>query len=55
MPKKPLKPSQKFLRMVNLPDDEAILRLFPKRLVDKVNELIGHEPSHRPTKSQDTK
>ena len=39
--------------MLDLPDDEMILKLFPKRLVDKVNEMIGHEPN-RSDKSKDS-
>ncbi len=29
---------------VELPDDEAIRKLFPKKLVEKVNKDVGHEP-----------
>ena len=29
---------------VDLPDDEAIRKLFPKKLVEKVNKDVGHEP-----------
>ena len=32
-----------------LPDDEAIRKLFPKRVVDKINKDIEHEPKP-PTK-----
>lgn len=28
----------------DLPDDESIRKLFPKRIVDKLNKAIEHEP-----------
>jgi hypothetical protein len=40
--KKPLRKSPK--PDPNLPDDEAIRKLFPKRLVERVNREIEHEP-----------
>ena len=32
-------------KATELPDDEAILKLFPKRVVDNVNEEIEHKPA----------
>jgi len=41
-------------KIVDMPDDEMILRFFPKRLVDALNRLIDHEPKHRPSRKKDT-
>lgn len=38
----------------DLPDDEAIKRLFPKRVVDKVNEEIGHKPDKKGHEDDDS-
>jgi hypothetical protein len=35
---------------IELPDDDAISRLFPKKVVRKVNKEIGHEPAPKPRK-----
>ena len=44
-PSKPSKAAQRRVKRVDpdLPDDEAIRRLFPKRVVDQVNRDIGLE------------
>ncbi len=43
------KPRRKRLpkNITELPDDEAILKLLPKKAVDEMNRLIDHEPTHR--------
>ncbi len=33
-----------------LPDDEAIRKLFPKKAVDEINRNIGHTPKSTPRK-----
>jgi len=47
--KKPPKPPK--APATELPDDDAILKLFPKRVVSEVNKEIGHTP----TKKAETK
>ncbi len=37
----------------DLPDDDAIRRLFPKRLVDRVNKDIEHDPNKPPKEADD--
>lgn len=41
-PQKPKRPNP------NLPDDQAIRQLFPKRVVEGVNKAIDHTPTHPP-------
>lgn len=36
-----MKPSLKFKRLTELPDKEAVRKLFPKRVVDAMNEAAG--------------
>lgn len=47
----PSKKSPKRSRLPKKPeeltDDDLMPRLFPKKVVDKVNEIIEHEPKHR--------
>jgi hypothetical protein len=50
--KKPPKPRKP--RATDLPDDEAIKRLFPSRVVKKVNQDIGHVPAKKPAKQGET-
>ena len=50
----PRKRKRKLLpdNILDLPDDEAILKLFPKRVVKALNKLVDHVPgrSDDPTK-----
>ena len=43
------KPRKKRLpkNITELPDDQAILKLLPKKAVDEMNRLVDHEPTHR--------
>ena len=52
--KKPSHKSRLPKKPEELPDDQLVLRLFPKRLVDKVNKIIGHEPVHRKPRKKDS-
>jgi hypothetical protein len=36
-----VKPSRKFKKMTELPDKEVVRKLFPKRVVDAMNEAAG--------------
>ena len=47
MDKAPKKKSRLPKKPEELTDDELMLRLFPKKVVDKVNEIIEHDPKHR--------
>ncbi len=51
---KPRKRKRKLLpdNILDLPDDEAILKLFPKKVVDALNKLVDHVPgrSDEPSK-----
>jgi hypothetical protein len=38
-----------------LPDDELILKLFPKKVVKEVNRQIGHKPKSGPLAENDTR
>lgn len=35
----------------DLPDDDLIRRVFPKKVVDYLNKLVGREPDKKPPKS----
>lgn len=37
-------------KATELPDDQAIRKLFPKKVVDKVNKDIEHEPDSNDSK-----
>ena len=45
--KKPRKKSKAAKEAVDLPDDEAIKKLFPASLVRKINKEIEHEPHNK--------
>lgn len=45
----PLKKTPKKKPVTELSDNEAIRKLFPKKIVDKVNQEIGYEPNQRPS------
>ena len=40
--------------ITELPDDEAIVKLFPKKLIREINREIGHEPASGPLKKKST-
>lgn len=37
----------------DLPDDDAIRQLFPKRVVTRVNKEIEHEPGGKPSSDKE--
>ena len=37
--------------VTELPDDDLIRRLFPKKVVDYMNKLVGHEPKPKSPKT----
>jgi hypothetical protein len=39
-------------KATDLPDDEAIRKLFPAKVVKKANKEIGHEPAKKKTKGK---
>jgi hypothetical protein len=43
--KTPIKKEKK--QTTEMPDDDAIRRLFPKKVVEEVNKEIGHEVKKR--------
>lgn len=45
--KKTPKPAAK--KAIELPDDKAIRKLFPKEVVRKANQEIDHKPTKKPT------
>jgi len=52
--KKPSKDREreKWKKVVDLPDDEAIRKLFPKKVVEEINREIDHKPSKPPRQDQ---
>jgi hypothetical protein len=51
--KKPSKHLKKPIR--ELTDDELARSLFPKKVIDRVNEAIGHKPVPQSHTEKDTK
>ena len=43
-------PKKKAKEATELPDDEAIRKLFPGRVVTKTNKEIGHKPVKKTAK-----
>ena len=53
--KKPHKANKLPKNVTELSDDELVLKLFPKRLVEEVNRQIGHKPQSGPLAEKRTR